>query len=46
MVEWITQNWVWILVAVAFVGMHMFGHAGIVFCPVYNWLRRRYGASA
>ena len=23
---WLAQNWLWILVAVAFVAMHMFGH--------------------
>jgi len=26
--EWIAQNWVWIVVAVAFVGLHLFGHGG------------------
>jgi hypothetical protein len=25
---WLTANWVWILIAIAFVGMHMFGHGG------------------
>ena len=25
---WITENWVGILIAVAFVGMHLFGHRG------------------
>lgn len=26
--EWISQNWVWILFAVAMIAMHMFGHGG------------------
>ncbi len=26
--EWIAQNWVWILVGLAFVGLHLFGHGG------------------
>ncbi len=26
--EWLAQNWLWILFAVFFVGMHMFGHGG------------------
>lgn len=26
--DWIVQNWVWIVVFVVFVGMHMFGHGG------------------
>ena len=26
--EWITQNWVWVLFAVGMVAMHMFGHGG------------------
>ena len=26
--EWISQNWVWVLFFVAFVSMHMFGHGG------------------
>jgi hypothetical protein len=26
--EWISANWVWILIAVAFAAMHMFGHGG------------------
>jgi hypothetical protein len=26
--NWISENWVWILVGVAFVAMHMFGHGG------------------
>lgn len=26
--DWLSQNWVWVLIAVAFVAMHMFGHGG------------------
>lgn len=26
--EWLSANWVWILIAIAFVAMHMFGHGG------------------
>ena len=26
--NWILANWVWLLIAVAFVAMHMFGHGG------------------
>ena len=26
--DWIVQNWVWIVVFVVFVGMHLFGHGG------------------
>jgi hypothetical protein len=25
-VEWLSANWVWILIGIAFVAMHMFGH--------------------
>jgi hypothetical protein len=25
---WIAQNWIWILLAIAFVAMHLFGHGG------------------
>lgn len=24
--DWLVQNWVWVLVFVAFIWMHMFGH--------------------
>lgn len=24
--EWLAQNWIWILIGVAFIGMHLFGH--------------------
>jgi hypothetical protein len=26
--DWISANWIWLLFAVAFVAMHMFGHGG------------------
>ena len=26
--DWLVQNWVWVLVFVAFIGMHLFGHGG------------------
>lgn len=26
--DWIVQNWVWIVVFVVFIGMHLFGHGG------------------
>lgn len=26
--EWISENWVWVLFFVAFMAMHMFGHGG------------------
>lgn len=26
--EWLGQNWFWVVVLVAFVGMHLFGHGG------------------
>lgn len=26
--DWLLQNWVWVLVFVAFIGMHLFGHGG------------------
>lgn len=28
MMDWLTDNWVWILLIAAFVGMHLFGHRG------------------
>jgi len=27
-VEWLAENWFWVLVAVLFVVMHLFGHGG------------------
>ena len=26
--DWFAQNWVWVLVFAAFIGMHLFGHGG------------------
>lgn len=26
--QWITENWVWVLFFAAFIGMHLFGHGG------------------
>ena len=26
--DWLALNWIWVLFAVAFVAMHMFGHGG------------------
>lgn len=26
--EWLSENWVWVVVGVAFVAMHIFGHGG------------------
>ncbi|MCC6608536.1 MAG: DUF2933 domain-containing protein [Burkholderiales bacterium] len=26
--EWLLENWIWIVVAAAFIGIHMFGHGG------------------
>lgn len=26
--EWISQNWVWVLFSVGMIAMHMFGHGG------------------
>ena len=26
--QWISENWVWVLFFVAFIGMHLFGHGG------------------
>jgi len=72
--DWLSQNWIWVLVFAAFIGLHMhelleqlppafkwltcrgfflglvesflYGvYAGLVFCPVYNWLHRRWGQS-
>ena len=25
---WLAQNWIWVLFAIAFVAMHLFGHGG------------------
>jgi hypothetical protein len=26
--DWLSQNWIWVIFGVAFVAMHMFGHGG------------------
>ena len=26
--EWFTENWFWVLVFIAFIAMHLFGHGG------------------
>ena len=26
--KWLAENWLWIIFAIAFVAMHMFGHGG------------------
>mgnify|MGYP001282073031 CR=1 FL=1 len=26
--EWLAQNWFWVVIGVLFVGMHLFGHGG------------------
>jgi len=26
--EWLAQNWYWVLIGIAFVALHMFGHGG------------------
>jgi hypothetical protein len=26
--EWLSQNWVWVLLFAGFIAMHMFGHGG------------------
>ncbi len=26
--DWLAENWVWLLVGAAFIAMHMFGHGG------------------
>ena len=26
--EWFTANWFWVLIFIAFIAMHMFGHGG------------------
>ena len=25
---WLTENWLWVLIFIAFIAMHMFGHGG------------------
>ena len=26
--EWLTENWLWVLIGVLFVAFHLFGHGG------------------
>ena len=26
--QWLQLNWFWVLIGIAFIGMHMFGHGG------------------
>jgi len=26
--EWLAQNWFWVIIGILFVGMHLFGHGG------------------
>ena len=26
--DWLSQNWVWVLIGIAFIGLHFFGHGG------------------
>ncbi|MFV2060089.1 MAG: DUF2933 domain-containing protein [Gammaproteobacteria bacterium] len=26
--EWLTENWFWVLLGVGFIAMHLFGHGG------------------
>jgi len=26
--EWLTQNWIWVVFFALFIGMHLFGHGG------------------
>lgn len=26
--DWLTQNWIWVVIFVLFIGMHLFGHGG------------------
>ncbi|MEP0322641.1 MULTISPECIES: DUF2933 domain-containing protein [Alphaproteobacteria] len=26
--DWLSQNWVWVLIGIAFVALHLFGHGG------------------
>lgn len=26
--SWLSENWIWVLVAIAFVALHLFGHSG------------------
>lgn len=26
--DWLSENWLWVVIGVAFIAMHMFGHGG------------------
>lgn len=26
--DWLSQNWLWVLIGIAFVALHLFGHGG------------------
>lgn len=26
--QWLSENWVWVLIGIAFIAFHMFGHGG------------------
>ncbi len=26
--DWLAENWFWVLIGIVFIGMHMFGHGG------------------
>lgn len=26
--QWLAENWIWVVVIAAFIGMHLFGHGG------------------
>ncbi len=26
--EWLAENWLWVLIGALFIGMHLFGHGG------------------
>lgn len=26
--DWLAENWIWLLVGIAFIGLHLFGHGG------------------
>ncbi|MCB1740432.1 MAG: DUF2933 domain-containing protein [Burkholderiaceae bacterium] len=26
--DWLTENWIWVIFGVAFIAMHLFGHGG------------------
>jgi len=28
MMEWVSENWIWLLLGGAMIGMHLFGHGG------------------